>query len=92
MDGFFKLNVSDSKKAWYLDQYKNPWETSHTASELLDWFEDVNIDYVSSIPFDFNPNQKLFDKRENLSKSKLFIKENLEIFKLKNLKEGGFLL
>ena len=93
LDGFFKLNVSDSKKkAWYLDQYKNPWETSHTASELLDWFEDTNIDYVSSIPFDFNPNQKLFDKREKLSKSKLFIKENLEIFKLKNLKEGGFFI
>ena len=75
-----------------LDQYKNPWETSHTASELLGWFKKENINYISSIPFDFHPNQKLFDKKEKPSKYTLLIKENLELLKLNNLKEGGFFI
>ena len=93
MDGFFNRDVSDQKKkAWFLDQYKNPWETSHTLLELLDWFKETNIEYISSIPFDFNLNQKLFFKRKKPSKYSLLIKENLELLKLKNLKEGGFFI
>ena len=93
LDGFFNNNISDAKKkAWFLDQYKNPWETSHTASELLGWFKKQNINYISSIPFDFHPNQKLFDKKEKPSKYTLLIKENLELLKLNNLREGGFFI
>jgi SAM-dependent methyltransferase len=93
LDSFFKRNTSEEKKkAWFLDQYKNPSETSHSASELLSWFEESDIDYISSVPFDFDPNVNLLKKRNKPFKYSLMIKEKIELFKLENLKEGGFFI
>ena len=93
LDNFFKKEISEEKKkAWFLDQYQNPSETSHTVSELIDWFEESEISYVSSIPFDFEPNNKMLEEKRKPSKYSLIIKENMEIFNLQNLKEGGFFI
>ena len=93
LDTFFSKNVSDSKKyAWYLDQYKNPLESSHTLKEILTWFEEYNIDYISSIPFDFQVDEEIFLKRKKPNKLKLFFKEFKETFNFKNLEEGGFFI
>lgn len=36
--------------AWIKDQYLHPIESLHTFDEVLKWFENNNIDFVSSIP------------------------------------------
>ena len=38
------------RTAWFLDQYHNPHETTHTFGEVLKWFEKTGIEFVSSIP------------------------------------------
>ena len=83
------------KKAWFNDQYKNPKESSHTYSEVLGWFEEANIDFVSSIPFSF-PNglkdDKLFKRKQKEGKLSIFVTELLQAFSLSQIKEGGFFI
>jgi SAM-dependent methyltransferase len=93
LDSFFKKNISEEKKkAWFFDQYKNPSETSHSVSEVMSWFKESDIDYISSVPFDFESNVNLLKKRNKSSKYLLMIKEQIQLFNLKNLKEGGFFI
>ena len=65
------LKVFQTKKyAWFRDQYKNPHETKHSYSEIMHWFNEEKIEYLNSIPFDFQPNEKLFlkkNKKTNLN-------------------------
>ena len=56
--------MNKKKNSWFLDQYKNPSETSHTISEVMKWFKKNNIQYLSSSPINFNPEDKLFEKKE----------------------------
>jgi SAM-dependent methyltransferase len=35
---------------WYLDQYRNPHESSHTYGEVLRWFKETGFSFVSSLP------------------------------------------
>ena len=64
-------NFSVEKRfAWFMDQYKNPKESSHTFNEVLNWFNEANIEFVSSIPFSF-PGNSLFNKKL-LSKNKIY--------------------
>ena len=91
LDKRFREKISDKKKyAWFLDQYKNPSETTHTYLEVLNWFKVENIEFLSSIPFDFNPENKLFQKREAKNRFEIFLKEISLAFKLKQISEGGF--
>ena len=91
LDKRFREKISDKKKyAWFLDQYKNPSETTHTYSEVLNWFKAENIEFLSSIPFDFNPENKLFQKREAKNRFEIFLKEISLAFNLKQISEGGF--
>ena len=93
LDSFFKKNISEEKKkAWFFDQYKNPSETSHSVSEVISWFKESDIDYISSVLFDFESNVNLLKKRNKSSKYLLMIKEQIQLFNLKNLKEGGFFI
>ncbi len=93
LDSFFSKNVSESKKkAWFMDQYQNPHETSHTANEVISWLEESGFEYISSIPFDFSYKEKILEKKLKPSNSKLSIKEKLEMFNFKNLTEGGFFI
>ncbi len=38
------------RRAWFLDQYKNPHESKHTFCEVLRWFDSAGFEFVSSIP------------------------------------------
>ena len=91
LDKRFREKISDKKKyAWFLDQYKNPSETTHTYLEVLNWFKDENIEFLSSIPFDFNPENKLFQKRETKNRFEISLNEISLAFNLRQINEGGF--
>ena len=91
LDKRFREKISDKKKyAWFLDQYKNPSETTHTYLEVLNWFKVENIEFLSSIPFDFNPENKLFQKREAKNRFEIFLNEISLAFNLRQIDEGGF--
>ena len=91
LDKRFREKISNKKKyAWFLDQYKNPSETTHTYLEVLNWFKVENIEFLSSIPFDFNPENKLFQKREAKNRFEIFLNEISLAFNLQQISEGGF--
>ena len=92
LDKRFRDKISDKKKyAWFLDQYKNPSETTHTYLEVLNWFKVENIEFLSSIPFDFNPENKLFQKREAKNRFEIFLNEISLAFNLNQIyQEGSF--
>lgn len=83
-------NISKKKYAWLLDQYYNPSETKHNFFQVLDWFKENKIEYISSIPFDFDVNKKIFEKKNISNKLSYFIKEFSMIFDLRQIYEGGF--
>ena len=93
----FDKNISKEKRyAWFMDQYKNPKETSHTFLEIIEWFKETNIEFISSIPFSFLNhsllNRKLFKKKIISSKINILSKELLQIFSPQQMKEGGFFI
>ena len=54
----------DEKNAWIRDQYIHPIESLHTIDEVLNWFNNNNIEFISSIPssdFDYDYND-IFQK------------------------------
>ena len=61
-----RLKSDDQVDAWIRDQYLHPVESAHTFDEVLKWFDDNDIEFISSIPEqDFNNtvNDNIFDKR-----------------------------
>lgn len=38
------------QRAWVLDQYKNPHETTHTVDELLAWYEKNDVTPLAGVP------------------------------------------
>jgi SAM-dependent methyltransferase len=38
------------RKSWFMDQYRNPRESSHTMDEVLRWFAQDDVTFVSSLP------------------------------------------
>lgn len=51
--------------AWFRDQYKHPHESKHSMDEVLRWFHDSNVEFVSSIPsigdVEFGDDESLFE-------------------------------
>ncbi len=91
LDKRFREKISHKKKyAWFLDQYKNPSETTHTYIEVLNWFRDENIELLSSIPFDFSPENDLFKKNKVKSRYEIFLNEISLAFNPTQISEGGF--
>ena len=84
----------EKRFAWFMDQYKNPKESTHTFNEVYDWFKSANIEFVSSIPFSFPGNslldKKIFEKNSKNSKLSLLFKEIAQSFSPHQIKEGGF--
>lgn len=37
-------------RAWFMDQYQHPLESTHTIGEVLGWFERAGFSFVKSIP------------------------------------------
>ena len=79
-----------------MDQYKNPKESSHTFNEVLNWFNEANIEFVSSIPFSFPGNslfnKKLLSKNKVQPKFELLLDELSQSFVPHQIKEGGFFI
>jgi SAM-dependent methyltransferase len=40
----------EKRRTWFADQYEHPHESTHTVGEVLGWFRDNGVDYVSSFP------------------------------------------
>ena len=61
------LKISKAEEdAWIQDQYKHPQESLHTIDEVLDWFNNNNIEFISSIPsceFDNYDYNEIFSKK-----------------------------
>ena len=45
-----ELDSSNKINAWFQDQYQHPVESTHRLGEILKWFLDSDIEYLSSIP------------------------------------------
>ena len=45
-----KSDSPDQIEAWIRDQYEHPVESTHTMDEILEWFDDNKIEFLSSIP------------------------------------------
>ncbi|OGU38800.1 MAG: hypothetical protein A2X61_15405 [Ignavibacteria bacterium GWB2_35_12] len=83
------------KKTWFLDQYNNPHETTHTFGEVLRWFEQTGIEFISSVPeigkiCPLSDDNKLFSKKSSGNVFSRFITQLTMPF-LTN-KEGGFFI
>jgi SAM-dependent methyltransferase len=53
------------RRAWFMDQYKNPHESKHTIGEVLRWFDQAGVEFVNGIPKpsvleSFSPDEALF--------------------------------
>ena len=76
-----KLDL-DEQTAWIRDQYTHPIESLHTIDEVLKWFKEYNIDFISSIPssdFDYDY-ENIFDKKNNGSLFSRILNQILMIF------------
>ncbi len=40
----------EKQRAWFADQYQHPHESEHTIDEVIDWFDDANVDLVRGVP------------------------------------------
>ncbi len=40
----------EKRRIWFLDQYRNPQDTTFTVEDVLKWFRKNGIQYVNSIP------------------------------------------
>ena len=62
-----KSGSPDQIDAWIRDQYEHPVESVHTIDEILKWFEENKIQFISSVPhctIDLNHNNNLFVKQQ----------------------------
>ena len=51
LDPVLRQSISKEKKdAWFQDQYEHPVESLHTIGEVLGWFEEEGIEFVTAIP------------------------------------------
>lgn len=76
-------NSHDKIEAWIKDQYLHPVETLHTFDEVLKWFDEINIEFISSIP-QCNPyeiiNEKPFLKQSKGEVSDRIFSQILMLF------------
>jgi ubiquinone/menaquinone biosynthesis C-methylase UbiE len=92
-DKRFRENISDVKKyAWFLDQYNNPYESTHTYKEVAQWFKEENIEFLSSLPFDQEEDKKLFEKKPLKKNLDLFFNEIKLMIDPQQIYEGGFFI
>ena len=90
-----QIQKSQRYDAWYKDQYKNPKESTHTIQETIKWFKKNNFSFIRSLPSlalfdDFNENNRLFERQEQVSKLEIFLNEIFMLFT--NNYEGGFFI
>ena len=86
----------EKRKAWFMDQYKNPHESKHTFKEVLGWFEDEGFEFINSIPKTIpghlynSEKEKLFEPNLLGTRAERFIAEITTPLFQKD--EGGFFI
>ena len=65
-----RLNGADEQyTAWYRDQYEHPHESRHSIDEVLRWFQDSGVDFISCIPTigdsEFSDQFRLFEQHSS---------------------------
>ena len=95
LDPYLRSNISKAKKnAWFQDQYEHPVESLHTIGEVLNWFDDNNIEFLSSLPTsDFSDEnlECMFEKNNRGTVFTRFFSELGMLFTTYG-KEGGLFL
>ena len=96
VDPHLREKISDRKKrAWFLDQYKNPHESKHTMDEVLQWFDSEGFEFMNGIPKlvaldEFAENEELFTPHPRGTKMDHFLVQMKLVFT--GGKEGGFFI
>ena len=80
--------------AWIKDQYDHPLESLHTIDEVLNWFKNNNIEFISSIPSsDYDYDYKnIFEKKSSGSFFSRIINQFFMIFNSLGSDGGLFVL
>lgn len=82
------------KRAWFMDQYKHPHESTHTIREVLGWLETLGLKFVKSIPKTngqpFSPEERLFEPEPPGTRLQQALAERRMI--LSGSREGGFFI
>jgi len=69
----------ERKCAWFFDQYKHPHESKHTLSEVINWYESNQFEYLFSIPKiepgPFTADEKLFELHDKGTRASRFFTE-----------------
>ena len=81
------------RRAWFMDQYKNPHESKHTIGEVMNWLKKIEFDFVSSVPRSkpfqpFSDEDRLFRREEPGNWLERLMVETGMIFR--GSREGGF--
>ena len=67
-----KENSQKKIESWIRDQYEHPVEKSHTFDEVLNWFDENDIEFINSIPsVNASENSSYFDQNTNGRGSKV---------------------
>jgi SAM-dependent methyltransferase len=65
------------KRAWFMDQYKNPHESKHSYDEVLGWFERSGFEFLLSIPKtdpgSFRDDEELFAPHDKGTRATRFL-------------------
>jgi SAM-dependent methyltransferase len=89
-------NVSAQKRrAWFMDQYKNPHESKHTVGEVIGWLKAIDFEFVHAIPktvpfTELGEDEKLFKPERLGSLAERLIVNLGEI--VTGHREGGFFI
>jgi SAM-dependent methyltransferase/uncharacterized protein YbaR (Trm112 family) len=81
LDGHMRNNRynQERKRAWFFDQYKHPHESKHTFSEVIEWYETNEFEYLFSIPKiepgAFSTEEKLFELHDKGTRTSRFLTE-----------------
>ncbi len=86
----------DKRKAWFADQYQHPHESKHSFDEILEWFDENDIEFIRGIPAmrledDGMAGHHLFEPQPRGSVLNRFFAQLAEIF-APGQKEGGFFI
>ena len=90
-----KSDEPDQIDAWIRDQYQHPVESIHTIDEVLEWFDENNIDFISSIPncsIGIEKNKDLFLPQSRGNKIYRWINQFLMLFNYLGDDGGLFVL
>jgi ubiquinone/menaquinone biosynthesis C-methylase UbiE len=83
------------RRAWFLDQYRNPHESKHTIKEVCGWLEEFDLVFRKSIPGNYfgsltDGGTSLFKKNRMGGTYESTLVELSFAFRRSQIQEGGF--